>query len=534
MKFKHISITTKLAIGFGLVSVLLVIISSTSIFQISGIQDLIIQNQIKHTIKEELKEREINHLDWVSQVYRGMLTGSAEAINVETDGHKCKFGKWYYSNDRRVAEREIPEIGPELSKIESPHLALHRDVVLVKDALRYGGDKGRNNAAVIFNERILVSLKDIRLGINNASALIGEDAAASEKLVLNNARWGRMMIIALSILSLVVSIIVSLLISRSIIGPVRRCLNFAGAIARGDFTGRIDLDQKDEIGQLVDALNHAVNDLGSMISGVVTGSQGLAQAIQQISTGNQNLSERTAQQAAAIEEIVSTIEETSTNIIQNAELAVRARELTEAGALRSVEGSKVAEEAVASITEMDNYSKKVVDITSMINEIAFQTNLLALNAAVEAARAGESGRGFAVVAGEVRNLAQRSGSASGEIDRLIKETVDRVRKSTELVTTTGSSLAEITEAAKTTMQIITEMAAGAAEQKMGIGQINKSIVEIDSMIQQNAALVEETASASEEMASQANEFMGLVQRFKLRETAGMERHTGAGARPAGH
>lgn len=157
MNFKNISITAKLAFGFGLVLVLLVLISSLSFLQISNIQELIITNQMKHDIKATLKEREINHLDWVAQVYRGMLTGSADAINVETDGHKCKFGKWYYSNERKAAEREIPKIGDELSKIETPHLNLHKDVILVKDALRLGGDRGRKNAAVIFNERILTS-----------------------------------------------------------------------------------------------------------------------------------------------------------------------------------------------------------------------------------------------------------------------------------------------------------------------------------------------------------------------------------------
>jgi methyl-accepting chemotaxis protein len=133
MKFRNISITGKLAFGFGLVLLLLIVMSAWSYVQMNNIQGLIIQNELKQNIKENLKEREINHLDWVSQVYKGMLSGSADAINVETDGHKCKFGKWYYCNDRKTAEREIPGIRQDLEKIETPHLDLHKDVVLVKD-----------------------------------------------------------------------------------------------------------------------------------------------------------------------------------------------------------------------------------------------------------------------------------------------------------------------------------------------------------------------------------------------------------------
>ncbi|HQF08329.1 MAG TPA: methyl-accepting chemotaxis protein, partial [Spirochaetota bacterium] len=232
---------------------------------------------------------------------------------------------------------------------------------------------------------------------------------------------------------------------------------------------------------------------------------------------NQNLSQRTSEQASSLEEIASTIEEATATINQNAENAGRARELTETGSVKALEGNRVAVDAVNAIVEMNESSKKVADIISTINEIAFQTNLLALNAAVEAARAGEQGRGFAVVAGEVRNLAQRSGNAAKEIEGLIRDALGKVEKSTELVNRTGISLTEITEAAKTSAQIINEIAAASQEQKQGINQINNAIAEMDTMTQQNASLVEETASASEEMANQAQDLLDMVQKFKIRD-----------------
>jgi len=173
---------------------------------------------------------------------------------------------------------------------------------------------------------------------------------------------------------------------------------------------------------------------------------------------------------------------------------------------------------VDAITEINSSSKKISEIIGVINEIAFQTNLLALNAAVEAARAGEQGRGFAVVAGEVRNLAQRSASASREISDLIKDSIEKVSHGTDMVNRSGATLSEIVEAAKSTANIISEIAAASEEQKRGVDQINIAVSELDTMTQQNAALVEETASASEEMASQAQELQTMMERFKIRQT----------------
>ncbi|HPL17138.1 MAG TPA: methyl-accepting chemotaxis protein [Spirochaetota bacterium] len=305
-------------------------------------------------------------------------------------------------------------------------------------------------------------------------------------------------------------------ITRSITGPIRKLIAFAGSLADGDFTGRIRDDRGDEMGQLSKALNRAADGLETLITRIIESSQNLAQAVNQISSGNQNLSQRTSEQASSLEEIASTIEEATAAINQNAENAARARDLTDSGVTKSMEGNRIAIEAVSSIIEMNESSKKVADIIAVINEIAFQTNLLALNAAVEAARAGEQGRGFAVVAGEVRNLAQRSGNAAKEIESLIRDTVAKVENSTDLVNRTGNALSEIAEAAKISAQIISEITAASQEQKQGINQINTAIIEMDNMTQQNASLVEETASASEEMANQAQELLEMMQKFKIR------------------
>ena len=318
-------------------------------------------------------------------------------------------------------------------------------------------------------------------------------------------------------LAIFVCVIITFVLARAISGPVRKGLAFAERLAAGDFTSRIDLDQKDELGQLGKALNTAADDLERLISEILVAAQNLSQAVDQISGGNQNLSQRTSEQASSLEEIASTIEEATAAIRQNADNSDQANRLSGETMKMAEEGNRVVMDAVASINEINKSSKKIEEIISVINEIAFQTNLLALNAAVEAARAGEQGRGFAVVAGEVRNLAQRSGNAAKEIGALIKDSMDKIETGTDLANRSGDALREIVGAMKNVARLVSEIAAASQEQKQGLDQINIAVAEMDSMTQQNAALVEETASASEEMAGQAREMQSMVERFKISE-----------------
>jgi methyl-accepting chemotaxis protein len=316
--------------------------------------------------------------------------------------------------------------------------------------------------------------------------------------------------------AIAISLLVSFYISGKISHPVKAMSEFANKLAEGDFTDRVKIDQRDEIGDLAKALNSSADNLEDLITNIILSAENLTSAVDQISKGNMNLSQRTTQQASALEEIAATIEENTATVDRNAENSKDAQNLTNEGAEKSALGSDQAAVAVQSINEINDSSKKISEIITVINEIAFQTNLLALNAAVEAARAGDQGKGFAVVAGEVRNLAQRSGGAAKEIELLIKESVEKVEKGTQVVVQSGEFLKEIAKAAKTTAHIISEIAAASDEQRQGMDQINRAIVELDSATQQNAALVEETASASEEMANQAQEMLALMSRFTIR------------------
>ncbi len=271
----------------------------------------------------------------------------------------------------------------------------------------------------------------------------------------------------------------------------------------------------DEIYTLAAWFNKFIENMHDLIAQITVAADNLSIAVQEIASGNQNLSQRTSEQASSIEEIASTIEETTTISNQNADKAQTARGSSNEARTLADDGRDVMNQTVSSIGEINQSSEKIADIITMINDIAFQTNLLALNAAVEAARAGDSGRGFAVVAGEVRNLAQRSGSAAKEIEDLIKESREIVQRGTGLARKSGESLESILEGVRKVGEVIEDITASIEEQKQGMNQINTAILEMDTMTQNNATLVEETAATSEEMSNQAQEMIAMVARFKL-------------------
>ncbi len=364
------------------------------------------------------------------------------------------------------------------------------------------------------DDKILTFVKNETYRFYSAATIYVSDINA-------DARTMALIMIAIGLAGMIISGIAIYLFIAKRLKPLDECKNVMADMASGNlvarYTGR---ETQDEIGDIARAMNNALEQFEKLITEVIVSTQNLAQAVEQISTGNQNLSQRTAEQASSLEEIASTIEEAAAAINQNADNSVEAKNLSEKSSDLATEGGRLVGEAVNSINEINETSKKIGEIITVINEIAFQTNLLALNAAVEAARAGEQGRGFAVVAGEVRNLAQRSGGAAKEIGELIKNSVNMIENGTEKVNRSGDALNEIIKSVRNVSNVIAEITEASNEQKSGMQQINIAITEMDSMTQQNAALVEETASASEEMANQAQELLSMMKQFRVSESQG--------------
>jgi len=295
-----------------------------------------------------------------------------------------------------------------------------------------------------------------------------------------------------------------------------------GALAKGDLTETITNDYQGTFGQLKDDSNSTVEQLTEVISRIKEAAETINTASKEIASGNTDLSQRTEQQASSLEETAASMEELTSTVKQNAENAKQANQLAAGASDIALRGGEVVSKVVATMSSISESSKKIVDIISVIDGIAFQTNILALNAAVEAARAGEQGRGFAVVASEVRNLAQRSAAAAKEIKTLINDSVDKVSVGTDLADKAGKTMDEVVNSVRRVTDIMAEISAASIEQSSGIEQVNQAITQMDDVTQQNAALVEEAAAAAESLEEQAQQLSSLISTFRLsgdRETS---------------
>jgi methyl-accepting chemotaxis protein len=288
------------------------------------------------------------------------------------------------------------------------------------------------------------------------------------------------------------------------------------AAIEGNLLERVSLEGKSGLViALAESINALIENMSSLVSQVKVAANEVYRGAEEISAGNQNLSQRTEEQASSLEETASSMEEMTSTVKQNADNAGQANQLAMAAREQADKGGAVVSRAVKAMTEINESSKKIADIISVIDEIAFQTNLLALNAAVEAARAGEQGRGFAVVASEVRNLASRSATAAKEIKELIQDSVKRVEDGSTLVTQSGATLEQIVTAVKKVSDIIAEITAAGREQSSGIEQVNKAVMQLDELTQQNAALVEQAAAASQSMAEQARSLSESMAKYHV-------------------
>ncbi len=304
-------------------------------------------------------------------------------------------------------------------------------------------------------------------------------------------------------------------ITRSITGPIKQAVDVAERVAAGDLSSRIEVRNSDETGRLLSALKAMNASLVTIVDTVRKSSDSIATGSAQIATGNADLSQRTEQQASALEETAASMEQLGSTVKQNADNARQANQLALGASTVAARGGEVVSQVVDTMKGINDSSRKIADIITVIDGIAFQTNILALNAAVEAARAGEQGRGFAVVAGEVRTLAQRSAEAAKEIKTLITASVERVDQGSALVDQAGATMEEIVTSIRRVTDIMGEISSASSEQAAGVTQVGEAVSQMDQVTQQNAALVEESAAAAESLRVQAQHLVQAVSVFRL-------------------
>ncbi|RTL39580.1 MAG: HAMP domain-containing protein [Burkholderiales bacterium] len=345
----------------------------------------------------------------------------------------------------------------------------------------------------------------------------GRNAAMEEAGAKSNAvaRKTALLLLALAAAAILASMLTGVLITRGIVVPLRGAVAVARKVASGNLTSVIEVRSRDETGDLLQALHDMNESLKGIVGRVREGTESIASASSEIASGNLDLSVRTEAQAASLEQTLSAMKTLTDAVQQNAQNAQQANQLAQAASQVAGEGGEVVAQVVTTMGSIDASSKKIVDIISVIDGIAFQTNILALNAAVEAARAGEQGRGFAVVAGEVRSLAGRSADAAKEIKRLIGDSVEKVALGSELVAKAGNTMQGVVASVQRMTDIMGEITHASAEQSAGIERVTHTIHDMDKSTQQNAALVEEAAAAADSLRTQAQGLEEVVSLFKL-------------------
>jgi len=351
--------------------------------------------------------------------------------------------------------------------------------------------------------------------------------AAGEAVTRANEIYRTLMFIAIATIAtaLLTGVAIGWFLASSVAHHLGQAVAVADAVAIGDLTlPPVDAGSRDEIGRLLSALQGMQRKLTETVGTVRQSAEGVATASAQIAQGNHDLSARTEQQASALEETAASMEQLSSTVKQNADNARQANQLALNASTVAVQGGEAVAQVVQTMKGINDSSRKISDIISVIDGIAFQTNILALNAAVEAARAGEQGRGFAVVASEVRSLAGRSAQAAKEIKELIGASVERVEQGTALVDQAGITMTEVVGSIKQVTDLMGEISAASSEQSAGVSQVGEAVVQMDQATQQNAALVEQMAAAAGSLKTQAEELVGTVSVFKLPASANGVHH----------
>jgi methyl-accepting chemotaxis protein len=523
MKLNQMKVGTRLLSGFAIIALVGALVAGIGIVNMSKM------NAMGERVYERellglsyIKEANIN-LVFIGRSLRGLLLASSEQ---ERDKYLARIETGRSEMRANLAEADQRFFSPQgrelLAKLNSELEAYDKGV---REAMRRARAEPLQENRELVNY-VLGSMASISNAADDRMSELArmkeknaaEAARASVDLYQSSRNFMIMLVAGSALMGLGLGAWITRGLLRQLGGEPADAAAIAERIAGGDLAVDIRTKPNDKSSMLF-ALGRMRDSLAQIVGQVRSGTETIATATQQIAAGNQDLSSRTEQQAGSLEETASSMEELTSTVRQNADNARQANQLAASASEVATRGGAVVAQVVDTMGAINEASKRVVDIISVIDSIAFQTNILALNAAVEAARAGDQGRGFAVVANEVRTLAHRSADAAKEIKALIENSVACAESGSKLVDQAGRTMDEVVASIASVSDIMADISAASAEQSTGIDQVNQAISEMDHVTQQNAALVEEAAAAAESLQSQASQLSELVAVFTLHKAA---------------
>jgi methyl-accepting chemotaxis protein len=513
MKIRNLGIGQRLTIGFGVVIALLLLLAGLSKTRISNLNEdmsnivsvrypaTVLANGVKADVSEATRSM-LNVLIMSDPTQITKELANIAARNASASAAIDQLAHSTTDAEGQALLKAIVAIRAKFIPAQSVFVGLinddRKDDAMVKFMFSLRPQQGK------YFEQL-----DKFIAYQNA-AMVGAGAQASAMSA--RTEW---LILALALVASVISLGVAVFATRSITGPLNLAVGIARRVADGDLTSVIEVGGGDETGQMMTALQHMNASLIRIVAEVRAGTDAIASASSEIASGNLDLSSRTELQASSLGQTSNSMRELTGTVHQNADNARQANTLAAQASEVAQRGGSVVAHVIETMGSITASSKKIADIISVIDSIAFQTNILALNAAVEAARAGEQGRGFAVVAAEVRNLAQRSSAAALEIKHLIGASVEKVQEGSALVEHAGVTMREVVASVRRVTDIMGEITSASQEQSTGIAQVNHAIAEMDETTQQNATLVEQAAGAAASMQQQAAKLAQVVSVFKL-------------------
>nr|WP_315496299.1 methyl-accepting chemotaxis protein [uncultured Rhodoferax sp.] len=526
----NLKIATRLYVGFGLLVAIMVLVVSAALVQMATMRasaadvdnnwlPSVEEVNLLNTAISDYRATEMQHILNTDDVAKNNIEKDLESIQARIKTSRSKY-------EKLISTKEEQGLYDEFAAAREAYLKIHKEVM---EFSRRNDAEGARQLLEGESKKNFERSSDIldKLVLMNHDGSVAAAKTSAEAYVT-----GRNMMVVAMVVAVLLALIAATYITRSITKPLSEALDVAANVATGNLTVQVHSSSRDEIGQLLQAMKAMQDSLVAVVSKVRSGSESVANASAEIAQGNNDLSARTEQQASALEETAASMEELNSAVKQNADNASQANQLAMNASTVAVQGGEVVGQVVQTMKGINDSSRKIADIISVIDGIAFQTNILALNAAVEAARAGEQGRGFAVVASEVRSLAGRSAEAAKEIKTLIGDSVSRVEQGTALVDRAGSTMTEVVTSIRRVTDIMAEISAASHEQSAGVNQVGEAITQMDQVTQQNAALVEEMAAAASSLKSQAGELVQTVAVFKLSAEQGSSRPAPPMAAPA--